>query len=446
MPARRRSTPAFGLLTLLLLSACSSTLPTTPDTASAPRYDSVASVPLKAGDTRESVARILGGTVIEWNDSGCAAGVAASCTALVGLDRGVQALSRLKPLGDRSVQIEPNRDAFSGSGVVGVWAGGVVGVWAGGIVGVWAGGVVGVWAGGVYANLPANTSLWQKVNLQQAQALASNLGAGVTVAVIDTGIDLQHPAFQASLTDSSTWRDFYGNDNVPQEEGILGNGAYGHGTSVAGIVLQVAPKARIMPIRALGSDGSGDAVMVAQAIQWAAARGANVINLSLGSAENSTVVQSAINTVTAQGILVVASAGNENQNVLTYPAANATQKGSGEYALSVGSVDLSDLKSTFSNYGRSLELVAPSENVYGPAPENRMVAWSGTSMAAPMAAGGLALALGQQRTVALKDLTAKMAGTAFDVYNGGANDAYKGMLGPKGRLDLSKFLDDSIQH
>ena len=268
----------------------------------------------------------------------------------------------------------------------------------------------------------------------------------MTVAVIDTGVDLQHPAFQSSLTDASTWRDFYANDLVPQEEGTLGSGAYGHGTSVAGIVLQIAPKAKIMPIRVLGPDGSGDAVMVAQAIQWAAAKGAKVINLSLGSAENSTVVQNAINTVTGQGVLVVSSAGNENQNALTYPAANAAQKGSGDYALSVGSVDLSDLKSSFSNYARALELVAPGEQVYGPAPENGMVAWSGTSMAAPMAAGGLALSLGQQRSVALKDLTVKMEGAAFDVYNNGANQAYKDMLGVKGRLDLAKFLEDTVRH
>lgn len=439
-----RIIPPLTLLTLTLLSACSSTLPTAPS-AAAPRFDYVASVPLKAGDTPESLARSLGGEVIEWNTSGCAVAVAADCVAVVGMNEGARGISSLQPLSDRSVAVERNRGAFSGSGTIGIWSGGTIGIWSGGTIGIWSGGTIGIWSGGTYSPVPENSSLWRKINVQRGHSLAPNLGAGVTVAVIDTGIDLQHPAFQASLTDASTWRDFYAGDSVPQEEGTLGAGAHGHGTSVAGIVLQVAPRAKIMPIRVLGPDGSGDAVMVAQAIQWAATNGAKVINLSLGSAENSTVVQSAINTVTGQGVLVVSSAGNEDRSSLTYPAANATQRGSDDYTLSVGSVNLSDLKSSFSNYARALELVAPGEQVYGPAPENRMVAWSGTSMAAPMAAGGLALALGQQRSVAVKDLTGKMEGSAFDVYNNGANQAYKDMLGNKGRLDLAKFLEDTVR-
>ncbi len=117
----------------------------------------------------------------------------------------------------------------------------------------------------------------------------------------------------------------------------------------------------------------------------------------------------------------------------------------GEYLLSVGSSDLNDLKSSFSNYARTLEIVGPGENVYSPYPDGRVAGWSGTSMAAPMMAGGLALALGQGLKVSVKDLTKKMAESAFDVYNNGANEAYKDMLGVKGRVDLVKFLKDTTQ-
>ena len=234
-------------------------------------------------------------------------------------------------------------------------------------------------------------------------------------------------------------------DNDPQEEGTLGVGGYGHGTNVAGIILQIAPEAKIMPLRVLGEDGSGDVVMVAQAVDWAVAKGAKVINMSLGSEDNSKVVQDAINRASTRGVLVVSSAGNANLGKITYPANNAQLKGPGDYAVSVGSVSLQDVKSTFSNYSNTLELVAPGENVAAPAPGGMVAAWSGTSMAAPMAAGGLALALGQPLKVPLNDVTKKMIGTAFDVYDISANRPYRDMLGDKGRLDLALFLQNVIK-
>ncbi len=453
----QRTLPAVVVLSFGLLTACNSTPINEALATDAPRFDYVATVPLEAGDTPKDLAKTLGGTVLSWDNGDCGAADSEICVALMGMNIRNTAQDKASPQAaqlhaqsleaqaSRKVYIEPNKDVFSGGGTMTATMGGSLGVWMGGSLGVWMGGSLGVWMGGTYSPLPQNTTLWQKIRLQRAQTLAPNLGAGVTVAVIDTGIDLKHPAFQGSLTASTSWRDFYANDAVPQEEGTLGMGGYGHGTNVAGIILQIAPKAKIMPLRVLGQDGSGDVVMVAQALDWAASKGARIINMSLGSDENSKVVQDAVNRATARGILVVSSAGNDNLNRITYPATTAATTGNEAYALSVGSVNLFDLKSSFSNYSNTLELVAPGENVAAPAPGGMMAAWSGTSMAAPMAAGGLALALGQTLSVPLSDVTQKMTGNAFDVYNNGANIAYKDKLGEKGRLDLEAFLINVIR-
>ncbi|MDV6374014.1 S8 family serine peptidase [Deinococcus arenicola] len=427
---------ALGLLTCGLLAACSRTVPT----ASAPqeRFDRVVTVSIQAGDTPQSLAQAVGGQVLRWNADGCAAGDKTTCTALIGLNAPLGGQS-LRALGGRTVYSEPNRDVFSGGGSVTSTMNGKTSMWSGGKTSMWSGGKTSMWSGGQFSQIPENTALWQKIRLEEAQALAPGLGRGVTVAVIDTGLDLQHPAFAGSLSDPSTWYDFYAADTNPQEEGTLGTGGYGHGTNVAGIVLQVAPGAKIMPLRVLGPDGSGDVVMVAQAILWAADHGASVINLSLGSEESSRIVQDAIETVTAKKVMVVSSAGNSNLNKITYPAADARAEGSGAYNLSVGSVDLNDVKSSFSNYSSELEVMAPGEQVYAPAPDGRMAAWSGTSMAAPMVSGSLALALGQQ--LSPQNMTRQLTRRAADIYKVSGNKPYKDKLGEKGRLDLVEFLD-----
>jgi thermitase len=427
--------PSLSLLTLGLLSACSNTVP-----AAAPvvheRFARVALVPLEVGDTPQSLARAVGGTLLNWNDAGCEAGDEANCSAMVGLNPQVGAQS-LHALSGRTVYIEPNRDVFTGGGTMTATMGGRITMWSGGRITMWSGGRITMWSGGQFSQLPENTALWKKIRLEEAQRMAPKLGAGVTVAVIDTGLDLQHPAFDGSLSDPSTWYDFYTGDATPQDEGTFGAGAYGHGTNVAGIVLQLAPAAKIMPLRVLGPDGSGDVVMVVQAIEWAVNHGAEVINLSLGTSENSKIIQKAIKKAMERDVLVVSSAGNENLNKITFPAAYA-KGGEGKRALGVGSVDLNDVKSSFSNYSGDLRMVAPGENVYAPAPDARMAAWSGTSMAAPMASGGLALALGQG--FSSEELIKTMTENAADVYEISANKPFRDRLGDKGRLDLVNFL------
>lgn len=434
----------FSLTTGLLASCNSATPGHLPNLSAdrpgqvAPRYDAVASVPLQPGDTSASLQAASGGTVIGWNEGG---------EVLLGLNTAgtlaAQSVSSLSARLGRTVTIEVNRDAFSGGGELTATMGGARAAWAGGSFIAWTGGARAAWAGGNYAPIPQNTGLWAALHLQQAQTLAPNLGAGVVVAVIDTGLDLNHAAFQGALTDPTTWKDYYGGDTVPQDEGTLGTGGYGHGTNVAGIILQIAPKAKIMPIRVLGPDGSGDVANIASAITWAVAHGAQVINLSLGSSKDSRAVQDAIKAAAAHNVLITSSAGNANIEKMTFPA-SASSKTDG--ILSVGSVSSLDVKSAFSNYDQNLQLVAPGESVYAPAPGNMMAAWSGTSQAAPMAAGALALALGQtlKPSVTVGGLLDKLSNSALNVYSLPGNKTYIDKLG-NGRIDLSNFLLQTVQ-
>ncbi len=285
--------------------------------------------------------------------------------------------------------------ATAQSGALRAWSGGVR-AWGGGVR-AWGGGTGGT--GGPV--LSANAAIWTKIGLDPAHTqLAKNLGDGVVIAVIDTGLDLGHPAFRDRLTPRSTWFDFVDNDTLPQE---VPGAAYGHGTAVASIALQVAPGARVLPLRVLGADGSGRPSDVAAAIDRAVTLGADVVQLSLGTPEPSEVIDRLVAYATAQGVYVVTSAGNSDANP-TYPAFNAMQATpAGAMTVGVGSVDLGDVKSWFSNFvpetdsaeEDGLEMVAFGEDVVAAAPGNKVASWDGTSMAAPMIAGALALAVGE---------------------------------------------------
>jgi thermitase len=289
-----------------------------------------------------------------------------------------------------------------------------------------------------------NATIWSKIRLSQGLNLARKGGAGMTVAVIDTGIDLAHPAFVGRLVSSDKMWDFVGNDAVAQEVYVDSKSkGYGHGTSVAGIVAQVAPNVKIMPLRVLGPDGSGDTDAVIAAINWAVAHGANVINLSLGTKYLASL-DSEINWATWKGVLMVSSTGNSGDTNVTFPASSSEYQDSwGDLTIGVGSTNLNDVKSSFSTYG-DVEMTAIGENVVTPAPGNRVAKWSGTSMAAPMVAGGLALALAERwyPRDSLLSLGKTMSSTADDIDKFNSKNL-KGHLG-FGRLNLERFLQTAL--
>lgn len=303
-------------------------------------------------------------------------------------------------------------------------------VWGGGRE-VWGGGL-NAWSGSASPTLAQNNGYWDKINLPEGQRLAPNLGRGVKVAVIDTGIDLDHPVFQGKLAPRREWWDFVGWDDYPQEEA---GSSYGHGTGVAGIILQVAPNATILPLRVLDKNGRGDVDDVVTAIDMAVWRGAHIINLSLGTKVDVDSLEILVRYAKQRGVIVVASSGNRDEGRLEFPAQYDYE------VLSVGSVNYGDAKSDFSSYGRSLDVLAPGETVYTALPDDQLGYWTGTSFAAPMVTGALALAVGEAGSyshLSPNDLVWWMINESDNINGLSQNWMFGDWVG--GRLNVEAFL------
>jgi len=267
-----------------------------------------------------------------------------------------------------------------------------------------------------YVNQPAN----RIVRVSDTQSAFGVKGTG-TVAVIDTGIDPNHPALRDALVPGY---DFTRNQNGEGDETgdvlftttplanpaqsfwvnprssalvtqstaavVDGNPQYtdfGHGTMVAGVIHLVAPGARLMPLKAFGPDGTGNTSDILRAIYWAVQNRANIINMSFNLAASSQEVKNAIDYATLTGVICVAAAGNQGKDVAVYPAAFKN-------VISVASTTNDDQRSSFSNYGQDLVWVgAPGEGIVTTYPFATYAAAWGTSFSAPFVSGGAALML-----------------------------------------------------
>ena len=229
-------------------------------------------------------------------------------------------------------------------------------------------------------------------DLNLAGAHDVNQGVGSVVAVIDTGVQLGHGELAGRLTAAKY--DFVGNDKFPYDVGDGRDNDFdgvkdemvGHGTHVAGIVALAAPEARIMPIRALDTEGRGTTFGIAKAIKFAVRQGADVVNLSLGSSRDTELLGDLIgdDDDDVGPTVFVAAAGNDGNQIQQFPAAE-------DGAIAVSSVNGEKKRSGFSNYGGWVTVAAPGTNIYAPFPQSRYATWSGTSMATPFVAGQAAL-------------------------------------------------------
>ena len=399
-----------ALITVLLLSAACSSFDD-PGGSSATAHG-VSVVTIGVSDTQQDIVASYGGEVVVW-----------------------------RPKEGFAILGGGAEEQLAESGALRAWAG-ALRAWAGALR-AWAGGELG--EDGVV--LAENAAIWERLSLERAhRALAPKLGRGVVVAVLDTGLDLSHPSFKGRLDRRANWYDFVTSDLRPQE---ARGAAYGHGTAVASIVLQVAPKAKIMPLRVLNGDGQGRVADVAAAIDRAVARGADIIQLSLGTEAPSEALEQMVAYAAAQGVYVVTSAGNSD-GALTYPAYSAMlATPTGDMAVGVGSVNLNDQKSWFSNFASDhgnddgLEMVSFGEDVYAAFPGDRVAAWDGTSVAAPMVAGALALAIAEgAESLNPRQLGLKVVSSALEIDAEGSSGGQEFEL--ERRLELSLFLCDAL--
>jgi len=217
-------------------------------------------------------------------------------------------------------------------------------------------------------------------------------GAGVIVAILDTGIDADHEFLVNNVV---PWGyDFVDQDDDPFDEradidsnqnGVVDEG-WGHGTHVAGIVKAIAPRVSILPIRVVDSDGQAELFDIVEGIEYAIRNGADVINLSMSIDEPSNLLLAWLDLCKMLNILVVTSAGNQNSNSVKFPATE-------NEVMTVTSLDQGMHKSTFANYSNKVDISAPGEEIISCLPGNAYVSRSGTSMAAPIVAGQAAIIL-----------------------------------------------------
>lgn len=321
----------------------------------------------------------------------CAALALTACSSVPAPSAPVQLLS----LGAAAEPSRPSSPAengarsFSSSGVR-LWAEGVR-LWAEGVR-LWAEGVR-LWAEGEYLRLPSSTGWLHQAHVDEAHALAPRAGEGVLIALLDSGVDVTHPMLQGALLPG---HDLVDGDGDAAEQGRDTDLIFGHGTAVAGILRQVAPGARILPLRVLGPDGSGKAADVARAIRLAVDSGARIINLSVAAPVASEGVRAALQYAASRGVLVVAASGNDGASQPQAPAAALGGKDRlGQFGLSVTAVNPQGELPHWSNRGG--EVRAPGVGLQTAYPGDRLVTASGSSFSAPVVSGALALALAEGR-------------------------------------------------
>ncbi len=279
-----------------------------------------------------------------------------------------------------------------------------------------------VWRG--YVTQPAA----QIIQAEPARSIYGVTGSGVTVAVIDTGVDPNQPVLKSSLL---AGYDFTRNQpggsemaDVSQSTvAVLDGGnvarlsqstvavldqstvavldgdhyaAFGHGTMVSGIIHLVAPNAKILPLKSFASDGSAYSSDILRAIYYAANNHADVINMSWNYTTNSPELARAINYASSKGVICVAAAGNSGEQTNVYPGAYKN-------VIDVASTSNQDTQSSFSNYGAPpVWVAAPGEGVMTTYPFGTYAAGWGTSFSAPLTTGATALMVSMYKAQAPK--------------------------------------------
>ncbi len=265
-------------------------------------------------------------------------------------------------------------------------------------------------------------------------------GEGVTIAVLDTGCDLDHPDLANNLLPGANMV----NPKKPPQDGN------GHGTHVVGTicaenndigVVGVAPKAKVMPVKVLDDKGNGNLLNVARGVRWAADQKADFISMSLGAPVPVQQVRKAIQYAAKKGSICFVAAGNAgNTKEIFYPA-NYPE------TIAIGAIDENFKRANFSNTGNNLDFMAPGVDIFSTVPDNWYATLSGTSMAQPFACAVAALLLSYHRkkkNVKIRyaeDYRQMFKKHTRSIKNGGGHKFYEGF----GIIDPGHFLREMTE-
>ncbi len=300
------------------------------------------------------------------------------------------------------------------------------------------------------ANDPYYSKQWHLHNINVEGAWDKTKGKGVTVAVIDTGVTKVRDLVETEFVK--------GYDFVNDKENASDDN--GHGTHVAGTIAQatnnnygvagVAYEASLMPLKVLSGYGGGTVADIAEAIRFAADNGADVINMSLGGGGESQLMKDAINYAHSKKVVIIAAAGNENQNAASYPARYPN-------VFAVSALGPDGEKAPYSNYGAGVDISAPGGSDAGKVlqatvdmdskGEEVFLGLQGTSMAAPHVAGVAALvkATGVEEPDEIVKVISESARVIQDdglnYYGAGQLNAEAAVtLGAQGRVSFQDFF------
>ncbi len=251
----------------------------------------------------------------------------------------------------------------------------------------------------------ADTIDWGITRVGASEVWDYASGDGISVAIIDTGIQLNHPDLNVNILSGY---DFVNNDTSANDDN-------GHGTHVAGIVASTLNEsgnvgssysANLLPVKALNESGYGYLSDVAKAIYYATDNGARVINMSLGTTYDSDTLKQAVQYAAAKGVLLVAAAGNDSGSPCSYPAAYSS-------VICVVATDQENKLASFSNIGG--ELAAPGVSNYSTYINSSYTKLSGTSMASPHVAGSAALLMSLCTDCSISEIRDVLRNTAVDL-------------------------------
>lgn len=278
-------------------------------------------------------------------------------------------------------------------------------------------------------NDPNYVAEWHLNRIQAATAWNVTTGSATPIAVIDSGVDGTHPDLAGRLV--AGWNFLGANSNTSD--------VLGHGTAVAGTIAAATNNLTgvagvtwanpIMPLVVLNSSDYASYSDIASAIMYAADRGARVINVSIGGTSASSTLQSAVDYAWNKGAVVFASAMNNSNSTLNYPAACNN-------VVAVSATNDADTLASFSNYGTWITLSAPGNNILTTNRGGGYGYWYGTSFASPIAAGAAALALALRPSLSAAALV-NLLQTNSDDLGAPGYDASFGW----GRINLARVVN-----